>query len=176
MDMHFPEPDNERRFKEAFRSFAYHRGLGKPYPIPYRCLYSKDIPNLFVGGRAISCSHVAFASIRVMRTLGQLGEVIGMAAGLCKQYACLPADIYHTYLKEFKQQLEKGVSSKVSFQNEYVDMEGYHFADAGWLFFYPYDWVLPPEKFSREIAEKFRRNIRAIGLSHKYSEPEILKE
>ena len=70
IDFHFPEPDNERIFGEAFRSFAYHRGLPAPYPVPYRCLYAADVENLFLGGRLISASHVAFGSVRVMRTLG----------------------------------------------------------------------------------------------------------
>ena len=76
IDMHFPEPANAEKFGEAFRSCAYHRGFGNPYPVPYRCLYSKDVPNLFLGGRIVSMSHVAFSSGRVMRTLGQLGEAV----------------------------------------------------------------------------------------------------
>ncbi|MBQ4053942.1 MAG: FAD-dependent oxidoreductase, partial [Clostridia bacterium] len=38
IDIHFPEATNEERFGEAFRSFAYHRGIVKPYAVPYRCL------------------------------------------------------------------------------------------------------------------------------------------
>jgi hypothetical protein len=60
------------------------------YPIPYRCLYSRNIRNLFLGGRTLSASHVAFGSTRVMVTLGQLGEVIGTAAAFCKKSASLP--------------------------------------------------------------------------------------
>jgi len=40
------------------------------YGIPYRCLYSRNVPNLFLAGRLISASHVAFGSIRVMLTGG----------------------------------------------------------------------------------------------------------
>ena len=75
IDLHFPDPENEAKFKESFRSCAYHRGIGEVYPIPYRCLYARDVKNLFLGGRHISLSHIAFASVRVMRTLGILGEV-----------------------------------------------------------------------------------------------------
>jgi hypothetical protein len=63
------------------------------YPIPYRCLYSRNIRNLFLGGRTMSASHVAFGSTRVMATLGQLGEVIGRAAALCLQEKTLPAKL-----------------------------------------------------------------------------------
>jgi hypothetical protein len=55
------------------------------YPVPYRTLYSRNIRNLFLGGRTHSASHVAFGSTRVMGTLGQFGEVIGRAAALCKE-------------------------------------------------------------------------------------------
>ena len=53
------------------------------YQIPYRCLYSKNISNLFLAGRIISASHVAFASTRVMATSGSIGQAVGTAASLC---------------------------------------------------------------------------------------------
>jgi hypothetical protein len=40
--------------------------LKQPYSIPLRCLYSRNIENLFKAGRNISASHVAFSSSRVM--------------------------------------------------------------------------------------------------------------
>lgn len=91
----------------AFRSFAYHRGIVEPYPIPYRCLYSKDIQNLFLGGRLVSSSHVAFSAIRVMRTLGELGELVGLATSICKKYSCTPREVYTKYLSEFTELLKK---------------------------------------------------------------------
>lgn len=56
------------------------------YSIPYRSLYSRSIDNLFLTGRLISASHVAFGSARVMCTCGLLGEVVGRAAALCQQH------------------------------------------------------------------------------------------
>ncbi|MBE7178163.1 MAG: FAD-dependent oxidoreductase [Mucilaginibacter polytrichastri] len=53
------------------------------YTIPYRCFYSKNIRNLFLAGRIISTSHVAFASSRVMATSAHGGQAVGMAAVLC---------------------------------------------------------------------------------------------
>jgi hypothetical protein len=41
------------------------------YGIPFRCLYSRNIKNLFLAGRIISASHVAFGSTRVMATCAQ---------------------------------------------------------------------------------------------------------
>jgi len=53
------------------------------YPIPYRCFVSYDIENLFIGGRLISASHVAFGSSRVMGTSAHGGQAIGVAAAFC---------------------------------------------------------------------------------------------
>lgn len=63
------------------------------YQIPYRCLYSRSVDNLFLGGRIMSASHVAFGSIRVMATCGHNAQAIGMAAALCKQSGLLPRDL-----------------------------------------------------------------------------------
>ncbi len=63
------------------------------YQIPYRCLYSKNIENLFLAGRIISASHVAFASTRVMATSGAIGQAVGTAASLCIDHQTMPRDL-----------------------------------------------------------------------------------
>jgi hypothetical protein len=63
------------------------------YQIPYRCLYSRTVPNLFLAGRIISASHVAFGSTRVMATCGHAAQAVGMAAALCRQDELLPRDL-----------------------------------------------------------------------------------
>ncbi|NQX39292.1 FAD dependent oxidoreductase [Pedobacter steynii] len=60
------------------------------YQIPYRCLYSRNIKNLFLTGRIISASHVAFASSRVMATGAYLGQAVGMAAFIAKKNKLQP--------------------------------------------------------------------------------------
>lgn len=60
------------------------------YTIPLRSLYSRSLDNLFLTGRLISASHVAFGSARVMCTCGLLGEVAGRAATLCHQHRFTP--------------------------------------------------------------------------------------
>ena len=168
IDMHFPEPDNEKAFGEAFRSFAYHRGIEKPYPVPYRCLYSKDIDNLFLGGRIVSMSHVAFSAVRVMRTLGALGEAAGLAAGICVKNQCMPREVYTEHLEELKSCMKEGVPVKQAFQCNVGSEEAYHFKDIGWLYLNPYHCDLPNE------LEKFKRNISKLGLTHKNKLPKEL--
>ncbi|UUO04519.1 FAD-dependent oxidoreductase [Blastopirellula sp. J2-11] len=93
---------------EAFQSEAHHLQI-EPYPIPYRCLYSRNIDNLFMAGRNISVTHIALGTVRVQRTTGMMGEVVGMAAGICKKHACNPRDVYEDHLPELKEQLNAGV-------------------------------------------------------------------
>ncbi|NLF77802.1 MAG: FAD-dependent oxidoreductase [Chloroflexi bacterium] len=63
------------------------------YQIPYRCLYSRNIRNLFLAGRIISASHVAFGSTRVQATLSAVAQAVGMAAVVCVRDNLLPADV-----------------------------------------------------------------------------------
>ncbi|MGC6430545.1 MAG: FAD-dependent oxidoreductase [Jejuia sp.] len=63
------------------------------YQIPYRSFVSKDIDNLFLAGRIISATHVAFGSTRVMATTGLCAQAVGMAASLCVEKEIKPADI-----------------------------------------------------------------------------------
>lgn len=61
------------------------------YQIPYRSLLSKDIDNLFIGGRIMSASHVAYGSSRVMCTSSHGAQAIAMAAVLSLKKEVLPA-------------------------------------------------------------------------------------
>ncbi|MDO5572235.1 MAG: FAD-dependent oxidoreductase [Bacteroidales bacterium] len=109
IDLHYPDPANTKNFpSKEFKSIAKHINI-HPYPIPYRCLYSRNIGNLFMAGRNISVSHVALGTVRVMRTTGIMGEVVGMAASICNKYNILPRDIYSNHLDELKQLMNKGV-------------------------------------------------------------------
>ncbi|WP_205509904.1 FAD-dependent oxidoreductase [Longitalea arenae] len=74
------------------------------YQIPFRSLYSRNISNLFLGGRLISASHVAFGSTRVMATAAYATQAVGMAAALCKEHNQLPADIAKNKLMQALQQ------------------------------------------------------------------------
>ena len=165
IDIHFPETTNEEKFGEAFRSFAYHRGIGKPYPVPYRCLYARDVKNLFLGGRVVSASHVAFSSIRVMRTLGMLGEAAGLASVICKRYDCTPREVYEKHLEEYKTLLCEGVPSPNSFECRVGNEEEFHFKDAGWIKHNDSKW-----KEKNPLAEKVEKNIKKLGLDFKYDD------
>jgi hypothetical protein len=109
IDLHYPDPKNTRFFPgEEFRSIAKFTKI-EPYPIPYRCFYSRNINNLFMAGRCISVTHVALGTVRVQRTCGMMGEVVGMAASLCKKYKNKPRGVYQYHLAELKELAERGV-------------------------------------------------------------------
>ena len=111
IDLHYPEATNLKQFPDhSFRSIAKHHRI-VPYAIPYRCFYSRNIPNLFMAGRNISVTHVALGTVRVMQTTGMMGEVVGMAASLCVTHDCLPRDIYASHLDPLKALMAKGVGA-----------------------------------------------------------------
>jgi hypothetical protein len=63
------------------------------YQIPYRCLYSRNVGNLFLAGRIISATHIAFASSRVMATAAHAAQAVGMAAFIARQNNLTPKQI-----------------------------------------------------------------------------------
>ncbi|MEX2607812.1 MAG: FAD-dependent oxidoreductase [Kiritimatiellia bacterium] len=74
-----------------------------PYGIPYRSLYSKNVPNLFCAGRNISTTHSAMSSTRVMATCAVVGEAAGTAAALAVRHGCAPRGVYEQHLDELQQ-------------------------------------------------------------------------
>lgn len=102
VDLHFPDSLNSKYYPgQEFISWYEHPKIA-PYPIPYRCLYSRNVSNLFMAGRNISVTHVALGTVRVMRTTGMMGELVGFAAYLCRKHDTLPRGIYQYHLQELK--------------------------------------------------------------------------
>ena len=77
------------------------------YSIPYRCLYSKNVPNLLLGGRSVSVTHIALGSVRVQGTLFQLGQAAGTAAALMCEKNLMPREYGQSYIAELQQRLLK---------------------------------------------------------------------
>lgn len=123
IDLHYPDPENSKLFPgKEFKSIAKHTPI-YPYPIPFRCMYSENVPNLMMAGRNISVTHVALGTVRVMRTTGMMGEVIGMAASVCKKYSAEPRDVYKNYFNDLKQLMLKGVGD-ASLPNKQIYNQG----------------------------------------------------
>lgn len=78
------------------------------YQIPYRALYSRNIKNLFLAGRVISATHVAFGSTRVMATAAHAAQAVGVAAKLCLDNQLKPAALYsNNLIKQLQLELLK---------------------------------------------------------------------
>ncbi len=94
--------------------------LDRPYHIPLRSLYSKNRPNLFMAGRNISASHVAFSSTRVMATCSVIGQAVGAAASFCIEKNISPRELVaeRSRLQEFQQMLLKEDQALIGIKNE----------------------------------------------------------
>jgi hypothetical protein len=115
VDIHIADPVNSKFFPgEEFRAIALHQGkeTSPLFHVPYRCLYSRNISNLLMAGRHISTTHVAHASTRVQRYTGTYGEVVGIAAAMCRKHNVNPRELYERFLNEFKAALRNGVPEK----------------------------------------------------------------
>ncbi len=109
IDLHYPKEQYAKKFPEnPFISKAiFDKKVDREhgYPVPYRCMYSRNIDNLFMAGRDISVTHEALGTVRVMKTGGMIGEVVGKAASLCVKHQCTPREIYERYFPELKEML-----------------------------------------------------------------------
>jgi len=122
MDLHLPDPRYEKGFEgNAFISRAEFGEYPRPFWIPYRCLYSRNVANLFMAGRDISVTHEALGGVRVQRTCGCMGEVVGMAASLCKRHRAEPRAIYEQHLAELQELMRRGVGKNPELVPNYVN-------------------------------------------------------
>ena len=78
-----------------------------PYWAPYRTLYSRNIDNLFMAGRDVSCTHDGLGAIRVMRTCGMMGETVGRAAWIAVRHETTPRGVYEEHLPTLKDLLKR---------------------------------------------------------------------
>ncbi len=117
IDVHTPEPTFQKGLKGE--EFISHATSGKGYTYkglywaPYRCLYSRNITNLFMAGRDISVTHDGLGPVRVMRTCGMMGEIVGKAALVCVRHETSPRGVYEKYLPLLKEMMrEPGATRK----------------------------------------------------------------
>ena len=80
--------------------------LDKIYGIPLRCLYSKNVKNLFFAGRNISTTHIGLSSCRVMATCATLGQAVGAAVCTAVENGYLsPRETAQNHTKEVQKLL-----------------------------------------------------------------------
>ncbi len=100
IDIHSPE-GNSTTFKKL--------GPGIHYEIPYRCMVPKKVDSLIVTGRAISSTHEALSSARVMPTCVALGQAAGIAAAIAIRKHIQPRKIDYNDLRKDLNDQEAGM-------------------------------------------------------------------
>ncbi|MCM8532699.1 MAG: FAD-dependent oxidoreductase [Lentisphaeraceae bacterium] len=107
IDLHYPKKQYIGNFEaNPFISYAVHgKGVDrkKGYAFPYRSFYSRNVPNLFIACRALSVTHEALGTIRVMNTLGMVGVAVGRASHLAIKHGTTPRGVYDKHLDELKE-------------------------------------------------------------------------
>ena len=94
--LHFPGTDHDFRLGD-WRWIAV-----KPYGVPFRCLYSRNVENLMMAGKHLSVSHIAGSSTKTMLNGGQHGIATGAAAFLCNKYGTTPRGVCHRHVAELQ--------------------------------------------------------------------------
>lgn len=87
------------------------------YHIPLRTLYSQNVSNMWMAGRNISCSHVAFGSTRVMATCAVVGEAAGTAAALACREGVTPRQLAASRVDEVHRALVRADASVLGVAN-----------------------------------------------------------
>lgn len=118
IDLHTPDKQFDKAHKgEEFISRAS-EGKGYtykgPYWAPYRTLYSRNITNLFMAGRDISVTKDGLGPVRVMRTTGMMGEIVGKAAALCIRHHTTPRGVYKDHLTKLQELMKQPGNTRVS--------------------------------------------------------------
>lgn len=81
------------------------------YYIPLRSLFSHNVSNLWMAGRDISASHVAFGSTRVMATCAILGEAAGIGAAVAGRLEVSPRDLAADHVPELHRAMVRADAS-----------------------------------------------------------------
>ena len=74
-----------------------------------------------MAGRDISVTHEALGAVRVMRTGGCMGEIVGMAASLCRAHDTTPRAVYERHLPELQDLMRRGAGKVPGQQMDYVN-------------------------------------------------------
>ena len=69
------------------------RTVRNPFGVPYGCLVSAELDNLFLAGRCASFDAAALASVRVMPQCMSMGHAVGLAAVMALEQGIAPAQV-----------------------------------------------------------------------------------
>ncbi|MHC4405929.1 MAG: FAD-dependent oxidoreductase, partial [Planctomycetota bacterium] len=182
IDLHLPDARYEKSFEgDAFIAKAHYTDYPRPYWIPYRCLYSRNVDNLFMAGRDVSVTHEGLGTVRVMRTGGCMGEIVGMAASLCKKHDVSPRDVYYRHLDDLKELMTRGVGKTPSLPPRLKGVGENVARSAAVSTSGDYDAASPPELINDGKADWRRNELRWLSAAEvpnwvelRWSEPKTV--
>ncbi|HZZ46866.1 MAG TPA: FAD-dependent oxidoreductase [Pseudonocardia sp.] len=94
--------EGHRKYDFRLKGWTWDERDGKPYAIPFRCLYSADVSNLMMAGKHISVTHIAGSSTKFMANGAQHGIATGAAAFLCREHRTVPRGIHDAHLPQLR--------------------------------------------------------------------------
>ena len=97
--LHYP---GHEKYDFRLKDWKWDTRDGKPFWIPFRCLYSATIENLMMAGKHISVTHVAGSVTKFMSNGGQHAIATAAAAHLCHTHATTPREVAATHLDELR--------------------------------------------------------------------------
>ena len=90
VDLHY---DKTEKTGVDYLTYCVQPHFGRTY-VPFRSIYSRNIPNLLMVGRCFSTTHVGLGSPRVINTLSQMGVAAGYAAAICRREGIRPREVF----------------------------------------------------------------------------------
>jgi len=85
IDIHSAKKDAGKPHSEIEKR-THRYAKGESHGLPYRCLTPRDLDNVLVAGRSISCERSVQGSVRVMPVCLAMGEAAGMAAAYAMKH------------------------------------------------------------------------------------------
>ena len=102
VDLHY---DTVEKTGIDYLTYCRQPHFGRTY-VPFRSIYSRNIPNLMMAGRCFSTTHVGLGSPRVMNTLAQMGVATGYAAAVCKHEGIRPRQVFEKgFVRKIQRQM-----------------------------------------------------------------------
>lgn len=97
--LHYP---GDRKYDFRLKHWTWDERDGKPYDIPFRCLYSVNIGNLMMAGKHLSATHIAGSNAKFMGNCGQHAIATAAAAHLCGKYGKAPRGVCREHMLELQ--------------------------------------------------------------------------
>ena len=92
----------DEKYDFRLKDWKWDERDGKPFDVPFRCLYSASIDNLMMAGKHISVTHIAGSVTKFMGNGAHHAIATAAAALLCKTYGMTPREVHDAHLGELQ--------------------------------------------------------------------------